>query len=164
MTGSQVSKLRKHSLQFITEQFFPELDRIFKDSGFRDVSFSLKEVKNQDEDPIIIINYPSITEEVQYIRPRILVEIGSRSLIEPFENKSFKSIVGTFFKGREFADSDIIIPSVIPQRTFLEKIFLLHEEFQRPLDQIKVERKSRHLYDLEKLMDTTSRYTIPFRH
>jgi hypothetical protein len=36
----------------------------------------------------------------------------------------------------------------------LEKIFLLHEEFQLPIEKIKVERKSRHLYDVEKLMDT----------
>jgi len=63
-------------------------------------------------------------------------------------------LVGEQFKGRNFADTNITIPTVNPQRTFLEKIFLLHEEFQRPVEQIKTERKSRHLYDLEKLMDT----------
>ena len=62
-------------------------------------------------------------------------------------------MVGEEFTGRDFADENIIIPTVNPQRTFLEKIFLLHEEFQRPVTQIKVDRKSRHLYDLEKLMD-----------
>jgi hypothetical protein len=36
----------------------------------------------------------------------------------------------------------------------LEKIFLLHEEFQKDTQFIRVERMSRHLYDLEKLMDT----------
>jgi Nucleotidyl transferase AbiEii toxin, Type IV TA system len=36
----------------------------------------------------------------------------------------------------------------------LEKIFLLHEEFQQPAEKIRIDRKSRHLYDLEKLMDT----------
>lgn len=35
-----------------------------------------------------------------------------------------------------------------------KQVFLLHEESQLPPDKIKVERKSRHLYDLEKLMDT----------
>jgi hypothetical protein len=67
-------------------------------------------------------------------------------MIEPFDDRSFTSIMGERFKGREFADVNIIIPSVNPQRTFMEKIFLLHEEFQRPLEQIKVERKSRHGY------------------
>ena len=36
----------------------------------------------------------------------------------------------------------------------MEKIFLLHEEFQQPTEKVKVDRQSRHLYDLEKLMDT----------
>lgn len=63
-------------------------------------------------------------------------------------------MVGEKYKGKAFADNNIVIPSVNPQRTFLEKIFLLHEEFQLPIEKIKVERKSRHLYDVEKLMDT----------
>jgi len=46
------------------------------------------------------------------------------------------------------------VPTVIPQRTFLEKAFLLHEEFQKPPEKIRVERITRHIYDLEKLMDT----------
>ncbi len=89
-----------------------------------------------------------------YLLPRILIEVGSRSLIEPFDKRSFTSMVGEHFKGKEFADEKIMIPSVNPQRTFLEKVFLLHEEFQLPTEKIKVERKSRHIYDLEKLMDT----------
>src|SRR5690606_10732793 len=44
------------------------------------------------------------------------------------------------------------VRTVEPQRTFLEKIFLLHEEWQK--DNIRVDRLSRHLYDLERLMDT----------
>jgi hypothetical protein len=41
-----------------------------------------------------------------------------------------------------------------PRKTFLEKIFLLHEEFYRP-DQSKIRsfRMSRHLYDLNRMMD-----------
>jgi len=34
----------------------------------------------------------------------------------------------------------------------LEKIFLLHEEFQKPVEKIRADRMSRHLYDLGKLM------------
>jgi len=42
--------------------------------------------------------------------------------------------------------------SVLPERTFLEKIFLLHEEYQK--DNPRAQRMSRHLYDLEKIMDS----------
>ena len=43
------------------------------------------------------------------------------------------------------------MPSVNPERTFLEKIFLLHEEFQKPTEKIRVNRLSRHLYDVYSL-------------
>jgi hypothetical protein len=40
------------------------------------------------------------------------------------------------------------VPTVNPERTFLEKLFLLHEEFHRHSDNIRVNRLSRHLYDV----------------
>lgn len=46
----------------------------------------------------------------------------------------------------------IVQSSVLPSRTFLEKIFLLAEEFQK--DKPRHVRMSRHLYDLERLMDS----------
>ncbi len=154
MTGSQVSKLRRLSGKFIIEKYFPELTGMFHKAGLK-VDIQLGEIKTDDQDPLIIeIYYPTITEPISYLQPKVLVEVGSRSLIEPYEERSFTSMMGEYYKGRAFADANIIIPSVNPQRTFLEKVFLLHEEFQLPTEKIKVERKSRHLYDLEKLMDT----------
>ena len=154
MTGSQVSKLRKLSAKFITEKYFPELAQLFKTAGLK-VEIKLGEIKTDDQDPLIIeIYYDTLTDPIPYLKPRVLIDIGSRSLIEPFNERSFTSMVGEKYKGKAFADNNIVIPSVNPQRTFLEKIFLLHEEFQLPIEKIKVERKSRHLYDVEKLMDT----------
>ncbi len=154
MTSSQVSKLRKLSAKFIADKYFPELAELFKVAGLN-VNIQLAEVRTDDQDPIIIeIYYDTLTDHISYLQPRVLVEVGSRSLIDPFDERSLTSMVGEKYKGRAFADGSIVIPSVNPQRTFLEKIFLLHEEFQLPTEKIKVERKSRHLYDLEKLMDT----------
>jgi len=155
MTGSQVKKLREKSFQFISEQYFPELTRKFSDAGLHDVTLKLGEIKSNDQDPLILeIYYPTVTDPVPYLLPRVLIEIGSRSMMEPFEQCSFTSLVGEHFNDQSFADEPVTIPTVRPERTFLEKIFLLHEEFQQPVKKIKVDRKSRHLYDLEKLMDT----------
>ena len=155
MTGSQVRKLREQSFQFISEQYFSEIRKKFSDEGFHNVTFKLGEIKSHDQDPLIIeIYYPTVTDPVPYLKPRVLIEVGSRSMMEPFDQCSFTSMVGEHFTGRPFADELITIPTVRPERTFLEKIFLLHEEFQQPVNKIKVARKSRHLYDLEKLMDT----------
>jgi hypothetical protein len=38
--------------------------------------------------------------------------------------------------------------------SFLEKIFLLHKEFSQNTTKIRIDRLSRHIYDVEKLMDT----------
>ena len=43
----------------------------------------------------------------------------------------------------------------MPQRTFLEKLFLLHEEFAKPQADIRVDRMSRHIYDICKMADIT---------
>jgi predicted nucleotidyltransferase component of viral defense system len=155
LTSSQVRKLRRLSSQFVSETYFQEIQATFWQSGFSEVLLEIKEIKSHDEDPVTIeVIYPSLTESNEYLQPKVLIEIGSRSLIEPFDDRSIISFVGTQFKGSPFAEDQIIIPTVNPQRTFWEKILLLHEEFQRPIEQIKVQRKSRHLYDLEKLMDT----------
>ena len=154
MSGTQVGKLRKQSFKFISEKLFPEIQHLFQQSGLTGVEVRLGEVKDPDQDPLTIeIYYPSLTDPVAYLPPRVLIEVGSRSLIEPFESRQIISFLGEKFAGRPFADLSIQVPTVLPERTFLEKIFLLHEEFQLPTQKIKVERKSRHLYDVEKMMD-----------
>ncbi len=155
MTPSQVSKLRKRSFKYITEKFIPILTHKYIDAGFSNILLLHTETNSTDEDPVKIeVKYPSVTEKSRYLPPRVLIEIGSRSMIEPYSEKRIISFVGEQFKRRKFADTEITIPVVNPERTFLEKVFLLHEEFQQPIQKIKVERKSRHMYDLEKLMDT----------
>lgn len=160
MTGSQVNKLRKVSFQYISDKFFPQLKNAFDNAGIDNVKIQLAAIKDADQDPLIIeIYYPSLSGTNAYIQPRVLVEIGSRSLIEPFTKKSFTSLVGEHFANRPFADSPITVAAVNPERTLLEKIFLLHEEFQKPFEKIRVDRLSRHLYDIEKMMDTSFKNT-----
>lgn len=74
--------------------------------------------------------------------------------MEPTQSIEINSILSANFPKQPFANDATRIPTVLPQRTFLEKIFLLHEEFSQNSEKIRVNRLSRHLYDLEKLMDT----------
>lgn len=155
MTASQVKKLRKHSFQFISEEYYPALEKAFHKYGLQNVKLQLTEPTANDQDPLIIeVHYPGLIEKSEYIQSHVLIEIGSRSLIEPFTIREFKTMVGELFNDKPIADSSISIPTVNPERTFLEKIFLLHEEFQKSEERIKVDRLSRHIYDVEKMMDT----------
>ena len=59
-----------------------------------------------------------------------------------------------FTSSEEDVDSNLVqtIRTVSPARTFLEKAFLLCEEFQKY--EPRTHRMTRHFYDLEKLMQT----------
>ena len=71
------------------------------------------------------------------------------SMDEPYENRTLTSLIYDSFN--EVDDStQCIIPTVLPIRTFLEKAFLLNEEYQKKVP--RSERMSRHLYDIERLM------------
>jgi predicted nucleotidyltransferase component of viral defense system len=155
LTKGDIKKLRRKSYQFITETFTEEVKNKFAELGFENITVKYCEVENHDQDPLVIeIYYPTLTNNDNYLKPAVLVEVGSRSLKEPFTQRTFGTIVSEVFTGRPFADKAVTIPVVNPERTFLEKIFLLHEEFQKPQDKIRVERLSRHLYDIEKLSRT----------
>jgi len=151
----EVNVLRRLSYDFIVNTFTTELQAKFINIGLTNVKVEHQKVQNHDQDPLIVeIYYPKLTERETYLKPGLLVEIGSRSLKEPFSARTFQTFVSEGFPQQSFADKPITIPVVNPERTFLEKIFLLHEEFQRPAEKKRVERLSRHLYDIEKLMHT----------
>ncbi len=149
------TKLRKKANSYIRETLFPELQKAFVAMGLMEVKIELEEITTSDQDPVIInVNYPNVIESPGYIRPRVQIEIGCRSLIEPLENRPLLSLVDVTYPEAQFSQKPVNIPSVLPERTFLEKIFLLHEEFKRPEDKIRVDRLSRHLYDVYKLSNT----------
>jgi hypothetical protein len=155
LNNTQIRKLRIASYNFLATKFTDELSVKFKMTGFKDVSIKYRETVNHDQDPLIIeIYFPKLTEKDSYIHPGILVEVGSRSLKEPFTERSFRSIASEAFPLLPFVDKPVTIPCVNPERTFLEKVFLLHEEYQRPAGKMRVARLSRHLYDIERLSRT----------
>lgn len=155
LSKTQVKKLRKASCSFISSEFYKDINEALIKLGVQDYELVVQETKDTDTDPLVIeLRYKSLTETSDYLRPRVLIEVGARSLMEPVVNKPIISMVSDEFRELPFAETDIIIPVVSPKRTFLEKIFLLHEEFQKDTQFIRVERMSRHFYDLEKLMDT----------
>ncbi len=150
-TKKQVKQLRSNSKKFITNEFYPSLKKGFFNAGFADVEIFIPEAT--ENDPLTIeIHYPFVAKYSAYIKPRVLIEIGSRSLKEPYAERIITSFVAEQFSEQDFADKPVKIATVTPDRTFLEKIFLLHEEFQK--DEIRIDQLSRHFYDIEKMMDT----------
>lgn len=152
--SSKRTKLRKAIREFVVDEFTPALTGNLRDKR-AEVEVEVKESKSSDQDPSIIeIAYPSVTEPIGYLKPRVLIEVSARSLFEPNENKELTPLVSSVFSQLDILLKPAIIPCVLPKRTFLEKVFLLHEEFQKNPDEMRAERLSRHLYDIEAIMDT----------
>lgn len=156
LNRSQVKTLRKASCKFISEEFIKKIETKLTEQDVKEFELDILSFEESDTDPIAIeLKYNSLTETNPYLKPRILIEISSRSLRNPFEYKHLQSIISEKYPSQTFIDKPIEVPTVLPSRTFLEKIFLLHEEFQKPPNRpIRSNRMTRHLYDISKLMDT----------
>jgi Nucleotidyl transferase AbiEii toxin, Type IV TA system len=119
--------------------------------------FELKErpIIYTDTDPQILeLNYKSLFEHSEYLLQRVLIEVGARSLREPAENRLLQSFIGQSYSESLFADAPFTVLCVNPQRTFIEKVLLLHEIFLKETDKTIPNRMSRHLYDIYKMMNT----------
>lgn len=156
LSKTRIKKLRKQSCEFISTEFLKGLTQTLTEWGaIKECKLFAQPVTGSDKDPQVIeIHYNSVVDTSAYLPQRVLIEISSRSLMEPTEKREINSILSVNFSNLDFATSAFIISTVLPQRTFLEKIFLLHEEFSQEPEKIRVNRLSRHLYDLERLMDT----------
>ena len=142
-TKNQREKLRKKARRYILDVISNELEDNLKSMGIK--GFRIENVEEtiddngvattvaSDKDPsVILVHYTSILKTTN-------------------EDRLISSYVEQTFPGEDDTTS-ATIRTVVPTRTFLEKAFLLCEEFQKK--EPRHIRMSRHLYDLERLMDT----------
>jgi hypothetical protein len=99
LTKVDIRKLKRKSYQFISEVFTEELNNKFIELGFKDVIVKPREVENHDQDPLTIeIYYNKLTETDRNLKPEVLVEVGSRSLKEPYTQRTFGPLFLKFIK------------------------------------------------------------------
>ena len=163
-SNTQIHNLREKGQDFLLGEFKFELDSKLKALGLDVTVLGDNEILGEngeprkvphDKDPsVLYVQYPSLyNSQVSYAVPTIKIEISVLSMSEPFEMRRISSLVEQIFDGED-VDSDFVqtIRTVSPARTFLEKAFLLCEEYQK--DKPRTHRMTRHFYDLEKLMQT----------
>lgn len=101
-------------------------------------------------DPIdpqtICFAYPHIFE-VPGVLQQIRLEIGPLAAWTPSTKKSIMPYVAEYYP-RLFNKSESVIVTASAERTFWEKVTILHHEANRPIDSEMPARYSRHYYDL----------------
>lgn len=117
----------------------------------------VEDVDDKDQQTLLI-EYPSLfsASETDYVQPRVKLEFGARSALEP-------SVVVSVAAYIEEDIPDLIsgvdgIQMIVPERTFLEKLLILHgvycgyrDEHRLPADRHRI---SRHYYDLAMMSET----------
>ena len=102
-------------------------------------------------------NYPRSLKKINYhsdyILPTVKIEIDPRASLEPLETKSISPIIADYFPD-QFDEVGISINTLKAQRTFWEKVALLHRIF---IGRDKLPKRfSRHCYDVAELSKTKS--------
>lgn len=156
-TKKQIKKLRKASSLYVAEELAQKLRDRFAELGLTEW-LSVEAQPNGEGDNTypeprqIYVRYKSLyADNLQYLLPMIVLEVSARSLMEPVAEVKIYSLASRHFPLKDLAPMPVV--TAVPGKTMVEKMFLLHELFAVEGHGMKAERKSRHLYDLYKMMD-----------
>lgn len=118
------------------------------------VSVELIKPDLPDKDPqAVYVHYNSFYGANPYLADHVKVEFGVRSLLEPFDNVAILSEIGSHIKVPSYSEQPFLVRAVLPEKTMIEKLLLLHEKFSpKGEEDIAIaERQSRHLIDIVRL-------------
>jgi hypothetical protein len=106
----------------------------------------------------LLFQYPSLfqLDNTAYVQPRVKLEGGGRSALDPHRDCSIKPFIANVLNIWDFSVPNIM--SIAPERTFWDKVMILHgwhcgyrDEGRKPSDR---QRVSRHYYDVAMIFKT----------
>lgn len=157
ITKKQLKKLRKASSVFVRDTLANDLIAAAEEAGLSDFVTADSDGEGDGTYPEprqIHIIYKSVLPfgTNPYLRDEVLLEVGARSLFEPTAKAKVESFVTTAFPHLTSNDNATQVVAAVAEKTFPEKAFLLHELFTTDGCR-NANRKSRHLYDLCKMLE-----------
>ena len=158
LSRTQVSdKLRRAACSFVREKMQNDVREGLIAMGIAPDTFkvhvNITSVSTTDPE-VIYVDYQSILPNSEYIAHTVKVEVSGRSMHDPVQTVALQSQIDTILPQSTIVQPPFEVSVVVPERTFLEKVMLLHEEFAKPSAEVRTERMSRHLYDLERMLHT----------
>ena len=152
-----VEQLRRAGCSFTSNELMEALKAEFRSSQVPENLYSIEAesipVDMPDTDPqALYVNFVSLFDPNPYLPDRVKIEFSVRSLKEPSIKRSMRSLLDTHFPNENYKEENCEVLTILPQRTLIEKMLLLHEEYNRDeLAKMRTERMSRHYYDLFQL-------------
>ena len=159
--SSYLSRLKKNGCEYTSTKLKAALENSFSvlgiNAGIITIAAAEVDEKKPDTDPqTLFVKYSSLYDKNPYLEEQVKIEVSVRSLQDPHRDMPVQSMLHELYPNAAYAETAFAVAAMEPQKTFLEKTFLLHEEFLKPGAgrETRTERMSRHLYDIEKMMDT----------
>ena len=158
LTKKQIKRLRKASSIFVRDELCLSLKGVVSETGMEkwlqvEVDPDGEGDGTYPEPRVIHVRYKSLfNENLPYLHSEVKLEVGARSLLEPTAKAAVTSAIEDVLP-ISTTIKQVMIPTALAEKTFLEKAFLLHGLFSAQSSR-EANRKSRHLYDLAQIMNT----------
>ena len=152
-----VEQLRRAGCSFTSNELMEALKAEFRNNEVPENLYSIEaepvRANMPDTDPqTLYVNFVSLFDPNPYLPDRVKIEFSIRSLKEPSIKRSMRSLLVTHFSNENYIEGNCEVLTILPQRTLIEKMLLLHEEYNRDeRARMRTERMSRHYYDLFQL-------------
>jgi hypothetical protein len=95
-------------------------------------------VSEQDRN-IVRFQYPSAAPMLDYIKPQVILELGTHAEFVPRDRFTVRAFAAEEFPAL-FDEPDVAVTSLLAKRTFWEKATILHAEFHRPAEKAMPDR------------------------
>ena len=132
----------KRTVTFLKDEFIPS---VLSDLQ-KELPEPIKCYIDEDEPQTVVFDYPRSFNDISVL-PVIRLEIGALAAWTPAELRPITPYAALEYPG-VFAQPDTEILTVLPERTFWEKVTILHREAFRDENKPLPSRYSRHYYDL----------------
>jgi hypothetical protein len=149
-----VKNIRRKGCVFTGTEILNDLEHQFKALEIPENQYWIeaKPLRNDlpDTDPqVIFIHFRSLYASNAYVQNKVKIEFSVRSQHEPRETKTVQSLLQEYFPNEIYNDEPFAVSTIHPSLTFIEKILLLHEMYNRTdIEKVTTHRMSRHYYDL----------------
>ena len=137
-----IENLRDRLFLFLENDFLPIFKREF--STFLGINLNI--YIDKSDLGTILFKYPKLYTN-NAILSEIRLEIGALAEWEPQVNSTLTSYVSNYYP-QLFNEKNIEVKTTTLERSFWEKVTILHQESNRPLNSKLPSRYSRHYYDV----------------
>lgn len=145
-SANQQDKLNKEILaktaEFLQRTFIPKIKEDLSELISRDLQIFY-------EDDAVIIGYGNAYADASILHA-IRLEIGALAAWTPTQTATIRPYIAEAYP-EQFGDAFVKVRTTTPERTFWEKITILHREAFRPENSTLPPRMSRHYYDVYRM-------------